>query len=152
MSFCCCCGFIYNRWLIPNITLYMNQVRSSHFLSGNDALLVSCINTTSLRSLYIFTLACIIFFLTSATSLPTKSRITTYSPFFSLHHSWFSETFFFLVLLFLSSKISTFRRYETVELSPYNPTPQRELKSGLKSHEFNARLQWAKPESEDGGG
>ena len=40
-------------------------------------------------------------------------------------------------------------KYETVELSPYNPTPQRELKSGLKSHEFNARLQWAKPESED---
>ena len=31
----------------------------------------------------------------SATSLPTKSRIITYSPFFSLHLSWFSETFFF---------------------------------------------------------
>lgn len=88
----------------------------------------------------------------SATSLPTKSRIITYSPFFSLHHSWWSPKRFFLALLFLSSKISTFRRYETVELSPYNPTPQRELKSGLKSHEFNARLQWAKPESEDGGG
>ena len=38
-----------------------------------------------------------------------------------------------------------------MELSPYNPTPLRELKSGLKSHEFNARLQWAKPESEEGG-
>jgi len=40
-------------------------------------------------------------------------------------------------------------QYEKVELSPYNPTPLRELKSGAKSHEFDARLQWAKPESED---
>ena len=45
----------------------------------------------------------------SATSLPTKSRIITYSPFFSLHSSFlvFLNVFFFLVLLFLSSKIST---------------------------------------------
>lgn len=40
-------------------------------------------------------------------------------------------------------------QYEKVELSPYNPTPMRELKSGAKSHEFDARVQWAKPESED---
>jgi hypothetical protein len=49
-----------------------------------------------------------------------------------------------LALAFLQS-----HRYEKVELSPYNPTPMRELKSGAKSHEFDARLHWAKPESED---
>eukprot|EP00435_Cladocopium_sp_Y103_P026716 s567_g6.t1 len=42
-------------------------------------------------------------------------------------------------------------QYEKVELSPYNPTPMRELKSGAKSHEFDARVQWAKRESEDPG-
>ena len=90
----------------------------------------------------------------SATSLPTKSRIITYSPFFSLHSSFlvFLNVFFFGCCFFSPQKSPQNRRYETVELSPYNPTPQRELKSGLKSHEFNARLQWAKPESEDRGG
>jgi len=37
-------------------------------------------------------------------------------------------------------------RYEKVELSPYNPKPQRELSGG--GHEFAARLQWARPESD----
>ena len=44
----------------------------------------------------------------SATSLPTKSRIITYSPFFSLHHSWWSPKRFFFWCCFFSQKSPRF--------------------------------------------